>query len=138
MRDLVKDFGKKALNNIGMSSQKAAWFLIRLPKSHSSRQVHYILTQHPFERAIARKTQIQMNPENVFMDSTDIWKKNIIQYYECRSRELETICLADYVSYYNQYKRRKGGGSVEYERIEAEMKNLLHNSLPKFSSNALK
>lgn len=37
------------------------------------------------------------------MDSADIWKKTIIQYYKCRPRELENICIAA------QYKRKKKG-----------------------------
>jgi len=42
--DLLKELGIKLLNSVEMSSQEAAWHLLKLEMSHSSREVLYIPT----------------------------------------------------------------------------------------------
>lgn len=41
-----------------------------------------------------------MNRENIDLDSTDVWTKNIIQRYEDRPQDLEEVYLAEFVAWY--------------------------------------
>ncbi|GFW38163.1 ATP-dependent DNA helicase [Trichonephila clavipes] len=58
-----------------MSSQEAAWYLLRQPMSRSSREVSYIPTVWPQERHKLRKRKAVMDEENLDENSTDIWTK---------------------------------------------------------------
>lgn len=62
------------INHIEMTSQEAAWFLLREPMSKSLVAVTYIPTVWPQERERIRKTQKEL--ENLEIDSTEIWKEN--------------------------------------------------------------
>lgn len=104
--EIMKEVGKRALNNIEMCVQEAAWFLLRLPMSEASRQVFFIPTQHPSERFKCKKTRKQMNKEDIGAESTDVWKKNIIERYEERPTEFEIITLADFVANYERVETR--------------------------------
>lgn len=109
----LKELGHRTLNNIEMCAQEAAWFLLRLPMSESSRIVTYIPTQHPSERFLSRKKYKQMEEEGLGEDSTNIWQQNIIQVYEERPVSLETLCLADFVANYDQVRHRKIATNLE-------------------------
>ncbi|CAH0401997.1 unnamed protein product [Chilo suppressalis] len=89
-----------------MCVQEAAWFLLRLPMSEASRQVFFIPTQHPSERLKCKKTRQQMNKEDISAESTDVWKKNIIERYEERPTEFENVTLADFVANYDRVETR--------------------------------
>ena len=126
----MKEVGKHALNNIEMCVQEASWFLLRLPMTQSSRQVYFQPTQHPSDRHRSKKTKMQMDKENIDGDSTDVWKQNIIQYYEQRPANLSSFCLAEFVSGYDRInKRRKheedDSVSVSYTHLDVYKRQLL-------------
>jgi len=76
----------------------------------ASRQVFYVPTVWPHERQKAYKKIVQMDREGIALDSTDIWTKGLIQRYEERPAELETLCLAHFLAWYTpmNVKRRRG------------------------------
>lgn len=106
---LLKKVSIKMLNSVEMSSQEAAWYLLRQPMSESSRKVEFIPTMWPHERTKTRKRTKQMDEEGIEDNSTEVWTQNVVQKYESRNG-LEDICLADFVALYtkgaNGYKVR--------------------------------
>lgn len=96
LTDITRKLSVDMLNSIEMSSQEAAWYLLRQPMSHSSVSVIYIPTVLPAERQRVRKTKKELSIlEN---DSTQIWKENIFDKYEKRPGSLNKISLAQFAS----------------------------------------
>ena len=83
------------LKFVEMSCQEAAWFLLRQPMSHTSRDCIYIPTFPPNERLRSYKKKSQLDAEEQGATSTNIWMENIIEKYEKRPSSLATMCLAD-------------------------------------------
>lgn len=94
------------LNNVEMSAQEAAWYLLRQAMSETSTAVIYIPTVWPIERERVRRSCKELDELGVGFDSTDIWKENYFDKYEGRPKELENVTLAQFVSWY--YKPSKG------------------------------
>lgn len=101
--EITRKMSVDMLNTIEMSSQEAAWYLLRLPMSKSSVAVQYINTCWPIERQKIRKTQKQI--DELDDDSTDIWKEDWHDKYQKRPEELEAISLAQFVSKYTKNKK---------------------------------
>ncbi|GFX43996.1 ATP-dependent DNA helicase [Trichonephila clavipes] len=57
--EIMKQVGVKFLNTVEMSSQEAAWYLLRQPMSRSSREMSYIPTVWPQERHKLRKRKAE-------------------------------------------------------------------------------
>jgi len=71
--EITRKISVDTINNVEMTSQEAARFLLRQPMSKSSVVVAYIPTIWPQDRERVRKTakQLQLLDD----DSTDIWKE---------------------------------------------------------------
>ena len=112
--DLMKKLGVQLLNNVELSSQEAAWYLLRQPMSKSTRKVTFIPTVWPSERQRAHKQRKQMDEEGLDADSTDIWTLSVIEKYEQRPRELEAVTLAEFVAwYYKSSKKSKPAEDID-------------------------
>ena len=108
--EITRKMSVDLLNTVEMSSQEAAWFLLREPMYKSSVAVAYIPTVWPIDRERIRKTQKEL--EKLQLDATDFWKDNWFDKYEKRPENLEDVTLAQFVSKYyknqkNQYVQRK-------------------------------
>lgn len=103
IRQQVQHIGNVFLNNVEISAQEAVYFILQIPLYKSSRDVLFINTSPPNERTVMLKPfhRIQALPN----DSTDIEQHGVIQHYADRPKQLEDICLADYVSQYRIVKR---------------------------------
>ena len=55
-----------------MSSQEAAWYLLRQPMSEASREVLFVPTSWRHERVRAKKKKSQMDDKGIEADSTDV------------------------------------------------------------------
>jgi hypothetical protein len=110
---LLTEVGLKMLNAVEISAQEAAWYLLTLKMSESSRKVEYIPTTWPHERQHVRKSKKQMDDEELGLESTNIWHENIIEKYQSRPQSMETVSLAQFVSYFYQQNKTK-----EYKRRE--------------------
>jgi hypothetical protein len=98
--ELMRKIALKMLNAVEMSAQEAAWYLLRQPMSYGSRFVFYIPTVWPHERQKSKKRSEQMEEEGIDDQSTDVWTKNPIQRYEERPKEMDDICLAEFIAWY--------------------------------------
>lgn len=121
---LLSKVGVKMLNTVEMSSQEAAWYLLNLHMSESSRKILYIPTTWPHERYHVRKTKKRLDEENVAPDSHDIWSQSMIEQYESRPKKLELISLAQFnANYYKcnsseKYKRRDLPRVIRYRSYD--------------------
>lgn len=88
------------LNTVEMTSQEAAWYLLREPMSKSSVHIVYINTCWPIERQKIKKTQKEIS--ELDEDCTDIWKEDWFDKYEKRPEDLENVTLAQFVSKYGK------------------------------------
>lgn len=124
--EITKRLNVDIFNNVEMSSQEAAWYLLREPTWKSSVDVCYINTVWPTERQKIKKTQkelIQLD-EN----STDIWKEDWFDKYQKRPNDLEDVTLAQFVSKYyknnyNIYKVRKKPRVICYRNFDIKLKH---------------
>jgi len=96
--ETLKIIGIKILNSVEMISQEAAWYLLRIGMSESSREIIYIPTKWPFHRLKTRKSFKKMDLEELDDGSIDIWCKGIIEKYEDRPQELSHVSFAEFVS----------------------------------------
>ena len=95
----LRHIGKKILNAVEISAQEAACLVLQMPVRRSTRDFQFINTSHPDERAFLLKKldKIKELPDN----SCDIESDNIIKRYQRRPKQLENICLADFVVWFN-------------------------------------
>ncbi|GFV46177.1 helitron_like_N domain-containing protein [Trichonephila clavipes] len=101
--EITRNISINLLNHTEITSQEAAWYLLREPMSKSSTIIVYIPTVWPIERQRIKKTMMALS--ELDDDCTDIWKENWFDKYEKRPQELENVSLAPFVSKY--YKNNK-------------------------------
>ncbi|GBP91919.1 hypothetical protein EVAR_103568_1 [Eumeta japonica] len=110
--EITRKIGVNMLNSAEITSQEAAWYLLREPMSKCSTVVTSIPTMWPCDRQRIRKTQKELDAIGVGEDSTNIWKENWFDKYERRHEDLENITLAQFVANYTvkadgTYKKKK-------------------------------
>ncbi|CAB4028779.1 ATP-dependent DNA helicase PIF1 [Paramuricea clavata] len=95
----VRHIGNKFLNAVEISAQEAAYLVLQMPLRRSSREFQFINTSDPDERTFLLKSmdKIKELPDN----SIDIESDNVIKRYQRRPKQLENVCLADFVAWYN-------------------------------------
>lgn len=103
----VRQIGNKFLNavEITCSAQEAVYLVLQMPMRRSSRDFQFISTSPPDERAFLLKKldKLKELPDN----STDIESDNIIKRYQRRPKQLERLCLADFVAWFNCVKDKE-------------------------------
>ena len=82
-----------------VSAQEAAYRVLTLPLSRSSREVVYVSTDLPEARLHLLKPMSVIETMND--DDEDIYQIWIVERYSNRPDVFENICLADFVSNYN-------------------------------------
>ena len=95
----VRNIGNKFLNAVEISAQEAVYLVLQMPLRRSSREFQFINTSDPDERTFLLKSmdKIKELPDN----SIDIESDNIIKRYQRRPKQMENVCLADFVAWYN-------------------------------------
>ena len=95
----VRHIGNKFLNAVEISAQEAVYLVLQMPLRRSSREFQFINTSDPDERTFLLKSmdKIKELPDN----SIDIESDNIIKRYQRRPKQMENVCLADFVAWYN-------------------------------------
>ncbi|KAK0158252.1 hypothetical protein PV328_009280 [Microctonus aethiopoides] len=106
--EMTRHMGVNILNTIEMSSQEAAWFLLKEPMSESTLKVEFIPTMWPQERHRIRKTEKEL--ERLPDDDTNIWKENCFEKYENRPAELDDVSLIQFVAWYAVKAQKKSSG----------------------------
>ena len=95
----MRHTGNKLLNAVEISAQEAVYLVLQMPLRRSSRAFQFINTSDPDERIFLLKS---MNNIKEFPDnSIDIESDNVIKRYQRRPRQMENVCLVDFVALYN-------------------------------------
>uniref|UniRef100_A0A6P7FX48 Uncharacterized protein LOC114335154 n=1 Tax=Diabrotica virgifera virgifera TaxID=50390 RepID=A0A6P7FX48_DIAVI len=121
--EATKHIGVNILDQTEITSQEAAWYLLREPMSRSSADIVYIPTVWPIERQKIRKTMKVLT--DLEDGDTDIWKENWFEKYEKRPHHLEDVTLAQFVSNYykntkREYVRRREPRIIHYKNYDME------------------
>lgn len=121
--EITRKMSINIVNTVEITSQEAAWYLLREPMSKSSSVVVYIPTIWPVERQRIRKTQKELGEMNIDDDATNIWKEHWFDKYEKRPEELEDVSLAQFVAYYTHsavgyWTRRKEPRIIRYRNYD--------------------
>ncbi|XP_024085470.1 uncharacterized protein LOC106661425 isoform X2 [Cimex lectularius] len=103
--DITKNISLNILNHTEITSQEAAWYLLREPMSKTSVIIEYIPTVWPIERQRIRKTMKELS--ELDDDCTDVWKENWFDKYERRPEFLDNITLAQFVSKYTENRKKE-------------------------------
>ncbi len=101
----VRHIGNQFINSVETGAQEAAYLVLGLPIVKCSREVVFINTSPPDERTFLVKSKAEL--EKLDPNSEDIESDNFIKRYARRPKELENVCLADYVALFNVNKIRK-------------------------------
>jgi len=96
LKQQVRLIGNKFLNNVEVSAQEAVYLLLQLPLRRASRQTVFVNTNPPDERVYLLKYNIDQLP-----DDAEVAESNFISRYSKRPKSLETVCLAEYVAFYD-------------------------------------
>ncbi|CAG9799251.1 unnamed protein product [Chironomus riparius] len=103
------------------SAQEAAWIRLRQPMCMSSDVVEFIHSGPKSQRQRMLKTNAEIDKlMKTDPNSTDIYKKGLIDRYSDRPEELENECLADFIAKYN-YKPK--GRPVNDNTEEGDIAN---------------
>ena len=94
----VRHIDNKFLNAVEISAQEAVCLVLQMLLRRSSREFQFINTSDPDERTFILKSMdtIKELPDN----SIDIESDNVIKRYQQRPKQMENVCLADFVAWY--------------------------------------
>ena len=92
----VRHIGNKFLNAVEISAQEAVYLVLQMPLRKSSREFQFINTSDPDEKTFLLKSmdKIKELPDN----SIDIESDKVIKRYQRRPKQMENVCLADFVA----------------------------------------
>lgn len=98
----VRHIGNKFLNAVEISAQEAVYLVLQMPMRRSSHDFQFISSSPPDERTFLLKKldKLKELPDS----SPDIESYNIIKRYQRRPKQLENLCLANFVAWYNCVK----------------------------------
>ena len=98
----VRHIGNKFLNAVEISAQEAVYLVLQMPLRRSSRDVQFVSTSPPDERTFLLKKleKLKELPDG----SQEIESDNVIKRYQRRPKQLEKLCLADFVAWFDCVK----------------------------------
>jgi len=111
------------LNGVEVSAQEAAYGILAMPLTKSSRDCVFISTGPPEERIVFMKTIQEL--QHLEPDSTDIAAKGLLDHYSHRPMELESLTLAEFASEYT-YSKRKPNSKVLQEEDDGDIEEDLN------------
>ena len=92
--------GLTVLRNRRMSSQEAAYSLSNLKLIHTSRRFVYLNTRRPSQRFKILKSRKEL--DDLSDNSTDVFERNIHDYYQQRPRNMDNVSLYRFASWYEK------------------------------------
>jgi len=111
------------LNGVEVSAQEAAYGILAMPLTKSSRDCVFISTGPPEERIVFMKTIQEL--QNLDPDSTDIAAKGLLDHYSHRQVELESITLAQFASEYTYSKKRPDAKEEKKEEDNGDIEEVI-------------
>ena len=126
IKEQMKLIGNRFLNSVEISAQEAAYLALQMPLKRSSRKCVFINTSPPEDRIQLLKPISRI--KQMEDDETDLSTSNMTKRYAERPDNLEEICLADWVAFYDSsvpyqkdsYKLQTDGTPPEIEHLNYE------------------
>ena len=106
----------KFINCSEVSSQEAVYILLSMPLSMASRSSIFINTGEPGDRTKLLKSKKEL--EDLDPDSQDIMVAGLLDYYQARPVEMESIFLAEFAANFTYSKTRKIKPELDLEGNE--------------------
>lgn len=91
--EITRKLSVDMLNCVELTSQEAAWYLLRQAMSKSSEKIIYIPTSWSVERKRVRKSNKALEEEDIEQYSCVMWLDNCFDKYQKRPQELNDITL---------------------------------------------
>ena len=121
IKEQLKSVANTFVNCAEVSAQEAAYHILGMPMSVSSRASIYINTCPPTERV--RLVKSKKDLANMDKDCEDIYSTNIIDYYTARPKSLESLCLAEFCAWFTYKNNQNKGAYNEDDDDEEEESN---------------
>lgn len=99
LKQQIRHIGNKFLTHVEVGAQEAVYLVLQMPLRRASRSVIFLNTGPPEDRLTILKTMTEL--EDMPMNSTNIETDNIIKRYQRRPRAIESMCLANYASWFD-------------------------------------
>ena len=96
IKQQLRDIGSKFLNNVEISAQEAVYITLQLPMRKASRQVMFITTSPPDERAELLKPIEDI--KEMDDDSEEIYTTGLLKKYCKHPPKFENLTLADWAA----------------------------------------
>jgi len=118
IRQQVRRIGNQFLTHVEVGAQEAAYLVLQMPLRRTSRKVLFVNTTPLEDRVVMIKPKHVL--EDMTEESTDIESGNIVTLYQQRPKDIDRVCLADFVSQF----------SVKYQSKQKKAKLLADGELP--------
>jgi hypothetical protein len=125
LREKLKCVTNKFIKIVEVSAQEAAYSLLGLPFSFSTRSIIFVNTSLPDQRVGFLKSQDEL--DRLDPGSTEICHNNMIKYYSLRPLVLEDMCLAQFVAKFEVVQGNfKGKNEDDSENENVDNENEFH------------
>lgn len=101
IKDKLQSLAKRFINATIISVQEAVYIIFSLSLSRCSRGVYFINTNEINKRNRMLKSKDKL--KDIDGESDNIYEYSIFDYYSKRMKVLENVCLADFVSEYQDW-----------------------------------
>ena len=116
LKQQIRHIGYNLIGAIETSAPEAAYYIMQIPFTYSSVEVVFIPTCPPEDRLHVLKSEQELS--ELPQDSREVLKSNKITAYARRPKQLEGMCLADYVAELNvQYDKDRVQAQNEYDTV---------------------
>ena len=108
LKKQMRKVGSAFLTHREVSAQEVAYRLLSLPMKQLSRSVVFVDTNPKSERVAVLKNNASL--EKLHDDNTNVFQKSLIDRYQHRPAELQSMCLAEFAATYVTDYRHKDDG----------------------------
>ena len=105
VKEKMRAIANQFLNHCEVSAQEAAYLLLQMPLTQSSRDVIFVNSSPPEQRVNILKPMSLL--KKLSNDDTNITCQGLHERYSERPKELETICFAEFCSKYERKKSKQ-------------------------------
>ena len=98
LKSQIKKVGSAFLTHREVSAQEAVYRLLSLPMKLLSRSVVFVDTNPKSERIAVLKDKTSL--EQLDDEDTNVFQKSLIDRYQHRPRQIQSMCLAEFAATY--------------------------------------
>ena len=115
----LRKVGGAFLSHREVSAQEAAYRILSIPMKQLSRSVVFVDTNPKNERIAVLKNSQAL--EQLDDSDVDVFQKSLIDRYQHRPQEIQSMCLAEFAAtYITNYKKEDDGNALPTTESESE------------------